>query len=80
MANRNVVLYMYILYYLYIPFCNVSWPTGRAIDPAPRACLITKFISFAHAVPGSVWPYSAESRPKIPIISFFVIYLSHIVL
>ena len=40
------------------------WPTGRAINPAPGAKFITKFISFAHVVPRPVQPYSAESWPK----------------
>ena len=30
------------------------WPTGRAIDPAPRARFITKFISLAQVVSGPV--------------------------
>ena len=46
------------------------WPTGQAIDPAPVAIFITKFISFAQVVPGPV--YSVESWPKTPIISFQV--------
>ena len=46
----------------------VQWSTGRAINPAPGAWFITKFISLAQVVPGPVWPYSAESWPKTPFI------------
>ena len=37
------------------------WSTGRAIDPAPGAWYITKFIPLAKVVPGPVYPYNAES-------------------
>ena len=45
-------------------------PRGQKIDPAPGVWFITKFISFTQVVSGLVWPYSAESWPKIPVISF----------
>ena len=47
------------------------WPTGRAIDSAPGACFIMKFISFVQVVQGPVQPYSAVSWPKTPIISMY---------
>ena len=53
-------------------FCALDcWLTGRAIDPAPEAWFITKFISFAQVLSGPVYLNSAESWPKIPIIHSF---------
>ena len=56
-----------------IPWCSGSaldcWPTSRAINPAPGARLITKFIPLAQVVPGPVSPYSAEVWYKQPFIS-----------
>ena len=34
--------------------------TGQAIDPAPGASFIPKFISFAQVVPDSVYPYKCR--------------------
>ena len=51
------------------------WQTGRAIDLAPGALFVTKFISFAQLTPAQYSLYSAESWPKTPIISFQLLLL-----
>ena len=48
----------------------VHWTTGQyigpAIDPAPGACFIIKFISLAQVIPR---PHSAELWPETPLIA-----------
>ena len=48
-----------------------SWQTGRAIDPAPGAWFITKFISFTRLSPAGHSLNSAEWWSKTSIIHSF---------
>ena len=53
------------------------WTTGQQVELSVLSQghkFITNFISFAAVVPGPVKPYSAESWPKTPAISFHHIH------
>ena len=73
-ASKINILSFFPLCYWRHPWYSGSrsdcWPTGHAIDPAPGAWFMSKFISFTQVVSGPVQPDSAESWLKTPIIPF----------